>query len=241
MPPMATNALMRVTSLSVTPASMSLLKDSRAPLSSVDKVCFAFFFFLEIQSGSDVINLISHTVQFSVCVVFVFLFLSVDKHDVGSEAGRTVLWRGGGAPCCNSITSQTGEPRGGTLEGASWQSIWQSAMGGGLPGGPYYSPMLPTMQAAQLVYNSIRSKCLHGPFLWNSFPFTYSQIGALHKGRRRDGVRQGWWPRGGCLGTAFSHSLWLLPRSTQGLDLSMSLSFPPGQRPRGSESTANAM
>lgn len=112
-----------------------------------------------------------------------------------------------------------------------WRAAW----------GPYFSPMLPTMQAAQLVYNSIYSKYLHGPFLWNSFPFTYSQIGALHKGRRRDGVRQGWWPRGGCLGTAFSHSLRLLPRSAQGLDLSMSLSFPPGQRPRGSESTANAM
>lgn len=57
------------------------------PLSLVDKFCFAFFL-LEIQCGSDFINLISRAVQ------TFFFFSSVDKCDVGSKAVVTEPRRG---------------------------------------------------------------------------------------------------------------------------------------------------
>lgn len=139
------------------------------------------------------------------------------------------------------ITSQAGQPRGGHRGGASWPSIKQCALGGRAAWGSHCSTTFPKKPAVHLVYNAIHSKCCRGPFLWSPFPFAYSQGGVLHKGRRRDGLRQGQRPGGGCLGTAFSHSLRLLPRSTRGLCLSTSGSFPPRQHPRGSGSAANAL
>lgn len=100
---------------------------------------------------------------FFLCFVL-FFFWSVDKYDVRSEAVFTGLWRGRCSMLECYHKPDWEAPRG-TLEGASWQSIWQSAMGGGMPGGPFSSTMYPTMQAAQLAYNSIHSKCRHGPFL----------------------------------------------------------------------------
>lgn len=75
----------------------------------VDKFCFAFFL-LEIQGGSDFINLISQAVQKS----FIYLLFSGDKCGVRREAVATVLWRG----WCS------GDPPRGTPGGARRQRRW---------------------------------------------------------------------------------------------------------------------
>lgn len=71
----------------------------------VDKVCFAYFL-LEIQCGSDFMNLISQAVQNSFSLFFL--------------VRTNVTWEGklwpqccgeGGAPCRSIIRSQTGDPR----------------------------------------------------------------------------------------------------------------------------------
>ena len=133
---------------------------------------------------------------------------------------------GGGPPCWNSIPSQTVEPTGGHSRVQAGGADG-SLQGWKLSRGSDHSSTLPVMQAPQLAYSLIRSKCQRGPFLQNSLPFTGFQIGAWHKGGRRDGVRQAWWPGGGFVGTAFRAPA----GDTQGLHPGVSASFPPRQHP----------
>lgn len=100
-------------------------------------------------------------------------------------------------------------------------------------------------QAVQLAHNLICSQQWHDTCLWNSFPFTYSQIGAfaLHKERKKDGVKQRWatWKEELYLGIGFQVLPWALQGETQGLHHSMSASFLPRQHPQGLDSTVNDM
>lgn len=90
-------------------------------------------------------------------------------------------------------------PRG-PPEDASWPSIKQGATGGRAAWGSHGSTTFPKKPTVHLVYNAIHSKCRRGLFLWNPFPFACSQGGVLHKGRRRNVLRQGQWPGGAVWG-----------------------------------------